>query len=179
MKSTQKTLFVVAIVAALCALLVAGVTASASTPDVTIGKTVSPTVIEPTYTGVLTYTVTLTNNYTDTIANVEMWDVLHPMLSFGEWVTAEPDNFVDAGNIISWTTSISAETTITFTFTAELPLPQTMTLLVAEGKIDNTAYFSVVFGDEPDTILIAKQATATTRFYRYIFLPLVMRMFVN
>jgi len=177
MKTSQKTVAIVAIAVAVCLLIVASVVAAPAAPDVTISKSVSPRTINADYTGVLTYTITLTNHYTDTIEDVQMWDVLHPMLSFGAWITDEPANFVEAGNIISWTTDLEEEAVLTFTFTAQLPGPQTMqTIMMQDGEIVNTAYFSFPY---EDTIVIGTPATATTRFYRYIFLPLVMRSFAQ
>lgn len=170
MKTSQKTLLTMAIVTALCILLVAVVTAAAPPPDVvTIDKTVSPQLIERDYTGVLTYTIVVTNNHTETV-EMGVVDTLPTALSFGDWVTQ--GEAIVVGDTITWTGSISATESVTIAFTAELP--EDMTLLVSEGEIVNTAELGYL---EDTAILPYSSDSATTRFYRYIFLPLVMRNF--
>jgi uncharacterized repeat protein (TIGR01451 family) len=179
MKTSQKTLAVVAAVVALCALIVAGVSATPAAPNapITITKTVSPQVIKPDYAGVLTYTITLTNQAAPDVLNAVMTDTLPTLLSFGAWVT-QPTGATNIGDTITWTGTVPAppNNTVVFVFTAQLPGPETMTLLVAEGQIVNTAYLGHLDGT---VILPDGSASATTRFYRYLFLPLVMRNFAN
>jgi uncharacterized repeat protein (TIGR01451 family) len=175
MKTSQKTLTIVAMVAALCLLIVASVLAAPSAPNaVTINKTVSPQVIKPDYTGVLTYTITLAND-TAVVSGIVMTDALPTLLSFGAWVT-QPSGAINVGDTITWTGTITAGSPVQLVFTAQLPGPETMTLLVAEGEIVNTAYLGHLDGT---VILPDDSDSATTRFYRYIFLPLVMRNFAN
>ena len=174
MKTSQKILFTVAIATALCILLIAIVTAAAPPPNVvTIDKTVSPQLIKPDYTGVLTYTIVVTNNYTETV-EMAVTDALPTALSFGDWVTQA--GAIVVGDTITWTDSIEATKSVTIAFTAKLPGPETMTLLVSEGQIVNTAYLGILEGT---AILPYSSDDATTRFYRYLFLPLVMRNFAQ
>ncbi|MGC9397379.1 MAG: hypothetical protein ACP5J4_21245 [Anaerolineae bacterium] len=175
MKTSQRTLTVVAIAVALCLLLAASVLAAPSAPNaVTISKTVSPQVIKPDYTGVLTYTITLEND-TDVVSGIVMTDALPTLLSFGTWV-AQPPGAFNVGDTITWTGSITVGSPVQLVFTAQLPGPETMTLLVAEGQIVNTAYLGHLEGT---VILPDDSDSAITRFYRYIFLPLVMRNFTQ
>jgi uncharacterized repeat protein (TIGR01451 family) len=173
MRTSQKTLLIIAIVAALCALLVVVATAAPAAPNaVTITKTVSPQTISPDYTGLLTYTIRLTND-TGSATGIVMTDTLPTLLSFNAWVQ-QPNTgtTIRVGDTITWTGDIAAGSPVQLIFTAKLPGPETMTLLVAEGKIVNTAYLGHLDGT---VILPDDSASATTRFYRYLFLPLVMR----
>lgn len=173
MKTSQRTLVAVTIAAALCLLIAASVLAAPSAPNaVTISKTVSPQVIKPDYTGVLTYTIVLAND-TGVASGLVMTDALPTLLSFGAWVT-QPTGAINVGDMITWTGTLTAGSPVTLTFTALLPGPESMTFLVDDGQIVNTAYLghlvgTVIFPDDSDS--------AITRFYRYIYLPLVMRNF--
>jgi len=175
MKTSQKTLIIVAIAVALCLLIAASVLAAPSAPNaVTISKTVSPQVIKPDYAGVLIYTITLAND-TDVVSGIVMTDALPALLSFGTWVT-QPPGALNVGDTITWTGTITAGSPVQLVFTAQLPGPETMTFLVAEGQIVNTAYLGHLDGT---VILPDDSDSAITRFYRYIFLPLVMRSFAQ
>lgn len=171
MKTSNKTLAVVAIAVALCLLIVASVVAAPSAPNaVTITKTVSPQVIKPDYTGLLTYTITLLND-TGT-APAFMTDTLPTYLSFNAWVQ-RPTGALAVGDVITWTGNLVAGSPVTLIFTAKLPDPESMTPLIAEGEIVNTAYVALMDG----TVILppVDSDSATTRFYRYIYLPLVLR----
>lgn len=184
MKSPQKTLLILALVTALCALLVAVVNAEPAVPNgpVIISKTVSPQVIDLNYRGVLTYTVTMTNTATPVVLNAFMEDTLPPLLSFGEWITSPNiGTLTQVGDTIRWTGTLAAPPAggappsspyvITFTFTVNLPGPESMTLLPADGIV-NTA----VAGHMNGTVYIVEDSdTAITRIRRYIYLPLVLR----
>ncbi|HQE93345.1 MAG TPA: hypothetical protein PLH19_02130 [Anaerolineae bacterium] len=176
MKTSQRTLITAALVVILCALFVAGISAAPAAPNgpVTINKAVSPQIIEPTYTGVLTYTITLTNDYTETVENAIMTDTLPTALSFGGWVTQ--NGAINVGDTITWTGRITAETSLDFVFTAQVPGPETLQGLIDEGIV-NTAYLGHLDG----TVILPGSISdsATTRFYRYLFLPLVMRNFAQ
>ena len=134
----------------------------------TIEKTAEPTVMDAVANAVITYTVTLSNPGTIDATGVVFEDVLHPMLSFDEWVE-QPAGATVVGDTITWTGTVPAEDTVEFVFTVQLPGPQTITLLLAAGKITNTATFVYPGG--------SGSASATTNFYRYIFLPIVMRAY--
>lgn len=175
MKTSQRTLTVVAIAIALCLLVAASVLAAPSAPNtVTISKTVSPQVIEPDYSGVLTYTITLAND-TEVVSGIVMTDALPTLLSFGTWVT-QPEGAIDFGDTITWTGTITAGSPVQLVFTAQLPGSESMSLLLAEGQIVNTAYLGHLDGT---VILPDDSDSAITRFYRYLFLPLVMRNFAQ
>jgi len=171
MKTSQRTWGVVVIAAALYLLVAASVLAAPSAPNaVTISKTVSPQLIKPDYAGVLTYTIVLAND-TGVASGLVMTDVLPTLLSFGTWVT-QPAGAVNVGDTVRWTGALTAGSPVTLTFTALLPGPESMTVLVNNGQIVNTAYV----GHLEDTVIIIDDSdTAITRFYRYIYLPLVMR----
>ncbi len=175
MKTSQRTLTVVAIAAALCLLVAASVLAAPSAPNaVTISKTVEPLVIKPDYTGLLTYTIILLND-TGTVPAF-MTDTLPIFLSFNNWV-GQHAGALAVGDVVTWTGNLEAGSPVTLTFTAKLPDPESMTPVIAEGKIDNTAYVAPMDG----TVILPPVGsdTATTRFYRYIYLPLVMRNFAQ
>lgn len=175
MKTLQKTLLILAIVAGLCALLMATASAEPAAPTaLTITKVVSPTVIDPEYTGLLTYTITLLND-TGAVPSF-MTDTLPTYLSFNAWVQQPAVGTTDVtGNVVTWSGSLAAGTPVTLTFTAKLPDPETMSLLIAEGRIVNTAYLAPMDG----TVILPPEDsdTAITRIRRRIFLPLVMRNF--
>jgi len=134
----------------------------------TIEKTVDPTVINLEPDAVLTYTITLTNPGPYT-ATVTVEDELPPMLTFVDWIEQPVDATVVGDNFVTWTGDVAPEASVEFTFTAKLPAAQSLHLL--PDKLVNTATFSYV-GD--DAVV---SASATTNFYRYIYLPLVMRAF--
>jgi len=171
MKTSQRILVVVAIAAALCLLVAASVLAAPAAPNaVTVSKTVSPQLIKPDYAGVLTYTIVLAND-SGVASGLVMTDVLPTLLSFGTWVT-KPAGAVNVGDTITWTGAITAESPVQLVFTALLPGPESMTFLVGEGQIVNTAYLGHIEG----TVIMPDDSdSAITRFYRYIYLPLVMR----
>ena len=135
---------------------------------VTIAKTAEPTAMDAVANGVITYTVTLANPGTDDATDVMFEDALPTMLSFGSWVT-QPAGATNVGDTITWTGTVPAEDEVVFVFTANLPGINTISLLLAEGSVTNTATFEYAGGSGSDD--------ATTRFYRYIFLPLVMRAY--
>ncbi len=134
----------------------------------TIEKTAEPTVMDAVAGGVITYTVTLANPGTEDAVDVMFEDVLPTMLSFGNWVS-QPTGVINVGDTITWTGTVPAEDSVEFAFTATLPGSDTISLLLAEGEVTNTATFEYLGGSGSDD--------ATTRFYRYIYLPLVMRAF--
>lgn len=187
MKILQKTSLVLGIVAALCALMVTVVSAEPAAPNgpIVISKTASPQVIDLEYRGVLTYTITVTNTAIPVVLNAYMKDTLPPMLTFSEWVTRPTiGTLTVVGDTILWTGSLPAPpgmptpTTpniITFTFTANLPGPESMTLLLANGIV-NTAEVGHMDG----TVYIVEDSdSAITRIRRSIYLPLVMRNFAQ
>ncbi len=160
MKTSQKTLAVVAILIALCALAVVLVSAAPATPTIT--KTVTPTAIKPDCAEcVLTYTIVLSG-----AEAAVMTDTLPTALTFDKWLT-QPEGAVNLGDVITWTGTLTTTSPVTLSFTAKLPKGETLQGLVGQGKIVNTAYVNGV------------AASATTNFYRYIFLPLVMRNFAG
>ena len=188
MKASQKTLRIFVIATALCALLVAVVSAEPEAPNgpIIISKTVSPHRITLDYAGVLTYTITVTNTAAPVVPNAFMEDTLPTLLSFGEWVSRPTvGTITQLGDTILWTGSLAAPPTsalptnpnvLVFVFTAELPDPESISLLLADGKIENTAYAGHIDG----TIYIIEDAdSAITRIDRRIFLPLVMRAFTQ
>ena len=130
----------------------------------TIYKTVSPEVMKAVPNGVLTYTITLSNTDTMAVPGVMMTDTLPTLLSFGSWVE-QPAGATNVGDTIMWTGSVLDS--VEFVFTALLPSQETITLLLAEGQVVNTATFTYLGG--------SGSASATTRFYRYIYMPLVMK----
>jgi uncharacterized repeat protein (TIGR01451 family) len=135
----------------------------------TIEKTVSPTVMEAVPNGVLTYTVTLANPGTEVATDVMMTDTLDMLLSFGGWVTTPPVGTVVTGNEITWQGTVPASGSVEFVFTATLP-SGTISLLLAAGKVTNTAMFEYVGG--------ADAAMATTTFFRYrLYMPLVFKSY--
>ena len=133
---------------------------------VTIEKTAEPTAMDAVANGVITYTVTLANPGTEDAIDVMFEDVLPTLMSFGSWVT-QPTGAINVGDTITWTGTVPAEDSVVFAFTATLPADETITLLIAEGGVTNIATFEYVGGTGSDS--------ATTNFYRYIYLPLVMR----
>ncbi|MFN2284711.1 MAG: hypothetical protein ACK2UQ_09835, partial [Anaerolineae bacterium] len=135
---------------------------------VTIEKTAEPTVMDAVANGVITYTVTLANPGTEDAIDVMFEDVLPTMLSFGNWVS-QPTGAINVGDTITWTGTVPAESSVVFAFTANLPGSDTISLLLAEGSVTNTATFEYAGG--------VGEASATTNFYRYIYLPLVMRAY--
>jgi uncharacterized repeat protein (TIGR01451 family) len=183
MKTPQKTLLIFAIATTLCALLVAVVSAEPAAPNgpIVISKTVSPRVITPDYTGVLTYTVTITNTATPSVLNAYMQDELPTLLSFGQWVTKPTiGTITTTGDAILWTGTLAAPPTsgpgtphvLTFVFTANLPGPESMSLVLAKNEIVNTAYAGRMEGTN---FIPEASDTAITRIRRFIFLPLVVR----
>jgi uncharacterized repeat protein (TIGR01451 family) len=183
MRASQKTLFIFTIMVALCVLAVAVVDAAPSVPNgpIIISKTVSPEVIDLNYTGVLTYTITMTNTDIPVALNAYMEDALPTPLSFGELLEEPVVGTTEViGNKITWTGVLPAPSgadlnVLTFVFTAELPGPESISLLLAENQIVNTAYAGHIDG----TFIIEDSDTAVTRIHRYIYLPLVMRNFAQ
>jgi uncharacterized repeat protein (TIGR01451 family) len=185
MKTSQKTLTVLIVLVALCALIVAVVSAAPAAPNgpITISKTVSPKEITLDYTGVLTYTIMVTNTATPGVLNAFMEDTLPTPLSFGEWVEQPLFGTMSlVGDTILWTGPIAAPPVVVppvdppnvlvFVFTANLPGPESITLLLTNGKIENTAYAGHMDG----TVYIVEDSdSAATTIRRYIYLPLVMR----
>lgn len=178
MKTSQKTLVIVFVLAALCALMVAVANAAPNGP-ITITKTVSPQVIDINYTGLLTYTITLTNT-TQQGLNAVMTDTLPVGLSFNGWVSYPTfGTRTVVGNVITWTGQIPAKpgvvppvappNVVTIVFTARFPDPATATLYL-KGPIVNTAYVSTSQGTDS-----ASAVTDVLGYRRYIYLPLVMR----
>lgn len=178
MKTLQKTLLVFVVFAALCALMVAVVNAAPAAPNgpIAITKTVSPKVIDVNYTGLFTYTITLTNTAQQGL-NAVMTDVLPIPLSFNGWVSQPTiGTLTQVGDVITWTGLIPAKpvvvpptappNVVTIVFTAKLPDPGSATF-VLRGPIVNTAYVSSSGGTD--------SASASTTVMRYIYLPLVMR----
>lgn len=135
---------------------------------VTITKTAEPTVMDAVANGVITYTVTLANPGTENATGVVFTDTLPIMLSFGSWIE-QPTGATNIGDVIAWTGTVPAEGSVKFVFTANMPGADTISLLLAEGAVTNTATFEYAGG--------SSSASATTRFYRYIYLPLVMRAY--
>jgi uncharacterized repeat protein (TIGR01451 family) len=170
MKTSQKMLTIVAVVVALCALAIVGVIAAPAAPGLQIDKTVMPEVMKAVPNGVLTYTIVLSTTDTNVMVGVVLTDTLPPLLRFGEWVEQPLGADVVNGNQITWSGSVMGQ--VEFIFTALLPAAQD-TLRLLPPSISNTAYVSYPAG----TVIIVASDTATTRFYRYIFLPLVMRNF--
>lgn len=184
MKASQKMLLIFGIVATLCALLVAVVNAGPVAPNgpIVVSKTVSPQVIDLNYRGVLTYTIIMTNTTSPVVLNAYMEDTLPPLLSFGEWLTSPTvGTLTQVGDTILWTGTLAAPPAggsppvtpyvITFTFTANLPGPESMTLLLANGIVNTAAA-----GHMDGTLYIVEDSdTAVTRIRRSIYLPLVMR----
>jgi uncharacterized repeat protein (TIGR01451 family) len=183
MRASQKTLFIFTILAALCVLAVAIVDAAPAAPNgaIIISKTVSPQLIEPDYTGVLTYTITVTNTASPGVLNAYMEDTLPTLLSFGELVEKPTIGTTEVtGETISWTGRLPAPSevnpsVVTFVFTAELPGPESIGLLLAENQIVNTARAGHIDG----TFIIEDSDTAITRICRHIYLPLVMSDFMQ
>lgn len=189
MKTPQKTLLIFAIATTLCTLLVAVVSAEPVAPNgpVIISKTVSPQIIDLNYSGVLTYTITMTNTATPAIQNAFMQDTLPTLLSFNAWVQQPTVGTITrTGNTILWTGPLASPPSggtppgssyvLTFTFTVNLPGPESMTLLLDDGKIVNTASAGRMDGT---LYIIEDSDTAITRIRRYIYLPLVMRNFTQ
>jgi len=187
MKIAQKILLVFVIVTALCALLMAVVSAEPTAPDgtIVISKTVSPQVITLDYTGVLTYTITMTNTAAPSVLNAYMQDKLPTLLSFGQWVTQPTvGTITTTGDTILWTGTLAAPPSggsppvnpyvLTFVFTARLPGPESMSLLLAEDEIVNTAYAGRTEGTN---FIPEASGIAITHIRRFIFLPLVLRNF--
>jgi len=183
MKTPQKLSLIFGIVAALCALMVAVVSATPAAPNgpIVISKTVSPQVIDINYTGLLTYTITLTNTAQQGVNSV-LTDALPIGLSFNEWVSYPTfGTRTVVGNVITWTGQIPAQpvnippgnvpNVVTFVFTAKFPDPATATLYL-KGPIVNTAYISTSQGTDS-----ASAVTNVLGYRRYIFLPLVMNNF--
>ena len=137
---------------------------------VTIEKTAEPTAMDAVANGVITYTVTLANPGTDDATDVMFEDVLPTQMSFGSWIT-NTAGAINVGDTITWTGTVPAEDSVVFVFTANLPDAETISLLLAEGSVTNIATFEYAGGDG--------EASATTNFYRYIYLPLVMRAFTT
>lgn len=135
---------------------------------VTIEKTAEPVVMDAVANGVITYTVTLSNPGTDPATDVVFEDVLPTMLSFGSWIQ-QPAGAVNVGDTITWTGTVPAEGSVKFIFTAQLPGSDTISVLLAEHQVTNTATFEYAGGSGSDS--------ATTRFLHYIYLPLVMRVY--
>ncbi|HOU11871.1 MAG TPA: hypothetical protein PKZ84_02040 [Anaerolineae bacterium] len=170
MKTLQKTLLVFVVFAALCALMVAVVNAAPAAPNgpIAITKTVSPKVIDVNYTGLFTYTITLTNTAAQGL-NAVMTDVLPIPLSFNGWVSYPSfGTRTVVGDVITWTGLIPpiGQNVVTLVFTAKLPDPGSATF-VLRGPIVNTAYVSSSGGTD--------SASAGTTVMHYIYLPLVMR----
>ncbi len=124
----------------------------------------------------LTYTIVVTNTATPVVLNTFMEDTLPPLLSFGSWVSQPTiGTTTQAGDTILWTDMLPAPpaiptpitpNVITFAFTVNLPGPESMTLLLADGIV-NTA----VAGHIDDTVYIVEDSdTAVTRIRRYIYL---------
>ncbi|HOT92921.1 MAG TPA: hypothetical protein PLJ78_14000 [Anaerolineae bacterium] len=176
MRTSQKTLAVVAILIALCALAVVMVSAAPAAPNaVTVTKTVDPKIIKPDCANcVLTYTIVLTTN--ETSVSGVLTDVLPVYLSFDRWLQ-EPAGAGRTGDVITWTGTIASGTPVELAFTVKLPDYQTLQGVVATGQIVNTACFGRLDG----TAILPPEVcgSATTVFYRYIFLPLVMRNFAG
>ena len=170
MKTSQKILAIVAVVVALCALAIVGVIAAPADPGLQIDKTVTPDIMKAIPNGVLTYTIILSTTDTNAMVGVVLTDTLPPLLRFGEWITQS--GAVATGNQITWSGSVMGQ--VEFVFTALLPADQD-TLRLLPPSINNTAYVTYPAG----TVIFGDSDTATTRFYRYIFLPLVMRNFVQ
>ncbi|MEJ5308258.1 MAG: hypothetical protein WHX52_00680 [Anaerolineae bacterium] len=164
MKTSQKLLAVLAVVVALCALAVMSVIAAPAAPGLQIDKTVTPGIMKAVPNGVLTYTIVLSTTETDAMIGVVLTDTLPPLLRFGEWITQS--GAVAIGNQITWSGSVMGQ--VEFVFTALLPADQD-TLQLLPPSITNTVEVTFPGG--------SGSASATTRFYRYIFLPLVMRNF--
>lgn len=184
MKTPKRTLLISIIVAALCALLVAVVNAAPAAPTdvITISKTVSSQVIDLNYRGVLTYTITVTNTNTPGVLNGFVRDTLPTLLSFGQMLEQPTVGTTTVtGDTILWTGIIPAPSganlnVLTFVFTANLPSPESMSLLLAENHIANTAEAGHMDG----TLYVVEVSdTAITRIRRYIYLPLVMRNFAQ
>ena len=184
MKTLQKPLFIFAIAAALCILIVAVVSAAAEAPNgpIIISKTVSPQVIAPNYTGVLTYTITVTNTAAPAIQSAFMEDTLPTLLSFEAWVdTPDFGTITQVGDTIMWTGALPAPPTVptpakpnilVFVFTVRMPGPESMATLLRDGMIVNNAYAGRMDG----TVHIVEDSDrATTHIRHYIFLPLVIR----
>ncbi len=165
MKTSQKLLAVLAVVVALCALAVMSVIAAPAAPGLQIDKTVTPGIMKAVPNGVLTYTIVLSTTETDAMIGVVLTDTLPPLLRFGAWVEQPGDASVN-GNQITWSGSVMGQ--VEFVFTALLPADQN-TLRLLPPSITNIVQVTFPGG--------SGSASATTRFYRYIFLPLVTRNF--
>jgi len=168
MKTSKKILIIVAVVVTLCALAIVGVIAAPADPGLQIDKTVTPSVMKSVPNGVLTYTIVLSTTDTNAMVGVVLTDTLPPLLRFGEWVEQPTGASVANGNQITWSGSVMGQ--VEFVFTALLPADQD-TLQLLPPSIDNTAYVTYPAG----TITIGDSDSAITRFYRYIYLPLVLR----
>lgn len=184
MKTPQKTWLIFAIVTTLCALLVAVVSAEPAAPNgpVIISKIVSPEIIEPNYSGVLTYTIIVTNTGTPGILNGFVQDTLPILLSFGEMLQQPAIGTTTVtGDSFLWTGIIPAPSganlnVLTFVFTANLPGPESVSLLLGENHIANTATVGHMDGTN---YIVEASDTAITRIRRYIYLPLVMHNFTQ
>lgn len=165
MKTSRKALAVVAVVVALCALVVLGVIAAPAAPGLQIDKTVTPSVMKAVPNGVLTYTIVLSTTDTNAMPGVVLTDTLPTLLRFGAWVE-QPGGASVTDNQITWAGAVMGQ--VEFVYTALLPETQDK-LMSLPPQVTNDAQVTFPGGSGSDS--------ATTRFYRYIFLPLVMRNF--
>ena len=118
--------------------------------------------------GMVTYTITLSNTSDIDALNVELEDVLPAQVLFDMWVE-NTAGAMEAGNTITWTGTVPANTQVVFTFRATV-LPYDDTVLL---PVVNTATCMA------DNAMCGEDSAAfELGVWRKIYLPLVMSGYI-